>query len=279
LSGTAQYGSVNLWPADKKEIIFMSKTKAPVVLIAGTYCYPEVWDDMKQAFEERGYEVHAPPLRHHELPLLEGALAMKDNSLLDYRDDFIELINGLSQPPIIVGWSMGGLIAQLVAQEVEHAGLMLLAPAPAAGIFAAYPSMLRTFQHHFSRWGFWRKPLMPEWESFFWSTGHLQGEQLMRDAFVQLKAESGKAYFEMAMWFFDKKRASKVYPERITTPVLVIAGSDDRIVRTPIGKTTALRFEHGKFVELFNQDHMLVTGTGLPRVMPEFDRWAQDNSL
>ena len=100
----------------------------------------------------------------------------------------------------------------------------------------------------------------------------------MRDAFVQLKAESGKA---TSRWPCGSsiRNAPVVYPERITTPVLVIAGSDDRIVRTPIGKTTALRFEHGKFVELFNQDHMLVTGTGLPRVMPEFDRWAQDNSL
>ena len=253
--------------------------KAPVVLVAGTFCYPEVFDDMKQEFEARGHQVYAPPLRHHDLPLLEGALAMKETSLLDYRDDFIELIKGLDAPPIIVGWSMGGLIAQLIAQDVEHKALMLLSPAPAAGIFAAYPSMVRTFQHHFSRWGFWRKPLMPEWESFVWSTGHLQDEQLMRDAFVQLKAESGKAYFEMLMWFFDKKRASKVYPERIQTPVLVIAGTDDRIVRTPISKTTAMRFQQGKFVELYRQDHMLVTGTGLPRVMPEFDRWADENNL
>jgi len=256
-----------------------SGSKSPVVLVAGTYCYPEVWDDMKQAFEQRGYEVHAPPPRHHDLPLLEGALAMRETSLRDYRDDFIELIKGLDKPPIIVGWSMGGLIAQLIAQETEHAGLMLLSPAPAAGIFAAYPSMLRTFAHHFARWGFWRKPLMPEWESFVWSTGHLQDETLMRETFKQLKAESGKAYFEMAMWFLDKARTSKVYPERIKTPVLVIAGSDDRIVRTPISKTTALRFEKGKFIELYKQDHVLVSGTGLPRVMPEFDRWAEEYGL
>jgi len=257
----------------------MSDAKPPVVLVAGTYCYPEVWDDMKAEFEARGYRVYAPPLRHHELPFLEGAMAMKDTSLLDYRDDFIELIETLERPPIIVGWSMGGLIAQLIAQEVEHAGLMLLSPAPAAGMFSLYPSMIATFQHHFSRWGFWRKPLYPEWETFYWSTCQLQDEAEMRDVFSKLKAESAQAYFELVFWWLDKRKASKVYPERINTPVLVIAGTQDRIVRTPIGRATAARFMHGKFIELDNQDHMLAAGTGLPRVMPEFDRWAEANNL
>lgn len=257
----------------------MSKMLPPVVLVAGTYCYPEVWDDMTFELEQRGYDVYAPPLRHHDLPLLEGALAMADTSLVDYTDDFIELIKTLEHPPIIVGWSMGGLIAQLIAQQVEHAGLVLLSPAPAAGMFAMYPSMLKTFQHHFSRWGFWRKPLMPDWETFFWSTGHLQDEAYMREVFIQLKAESGKAYFEMGLWFLDKKRASKVSPKRITGPVFVISGYDDRIVRAAIGRRTAARFAQGEFVELPHQDHMLPAGSGLPKVMSEFDRWAKDTGL
>lgn len=257
----------------------MLKIKPPVVLVAGTYCYPEVWDDMKSELMQRGYEVHAPALRYHDLPLLEGALAMSETSLLDYTADFVELINTLEHPPIVVGWSMGGLIAQLIAQQVEHAGVMLLSPAPAAGMFAMYPSMLKTFQHHFSRWGFWRKPLMPEWETFFWSTGHLQDDAYMRKVFIKLKAESGRAYFEMGLWFLDKKRASKVSPERITGPVLVISGHDDRIVRAAIGRRTAVRFKNSEFVELPNQDHMLPAGTGLPRVMAEFDRWVEAKVL
>jgi len=59
----------------------------------------------------------------------------------------------------------------------------------------------------------------------------------------------------------------------------VISGTQDRIVRTPIGRATADRYTQGKFVELYNMDHMLVTGTGLPRVMPEFDRWLAANNL
>ncbi|MCA6127732.1 alpha/beta hydrolase [Thalassolituus oleivorans] len=247
--------------------------KQPVVLVAGTFCYPEAWDAMKAELEQRGFDVYAPPLRYHDLPLLEGSRKMAEVSLTDYSDDFVELIKTLDKPPIIIGWSMGGLIAQLVAQRVEHAGLVLLSPAPAAGMFALYPSMLKIFQHHFARWAFWRKPLIPEWETFVWGTGHLTPKPLMIEMFDQLKAESGRAYFEMSMWFLDKTKASKVYPERIKGPVLVIAGESDRIVRTPISRRTAARYTNSEFIGLVNMDHMLVVGEGLQRVMGKLDPW------
>jgi pimeloyl-ACP methyl ester carboxylesterase len=120
---------------------------------------------------------------------------------------------------------------------------------------------------------------MPEWETFFWSTGHLQDDAFMREVYIKLKAESGRAYFEMALWFLDKKRAAEVSPERITAPVLVISGHDDRIVRAAIGRRTAARFRDGVFVEIPNQDHMLPAGSGLPKVMAEFDRWIVDKKL
>lgn len=251
------------------------QSKPPVVLIAGTFCYPGVFDEIQKALEERGHQVFAPPLRYHDLPFLEGGRKMAEVSLRDYVADFVELINGLGQPPIIAGWSLGGLLAQLVAQEVKHAGVLLLSPAPAAGMFALYPSMAKTFYHVFTQWAFWRKPLYPEFENFFWSTAHLQDKKEMKLVFDQLKAESGRAYSEMVFWFLDKHKSSKVYPEKIDTPVLVLAGHDDRIVRRHISRQTAARFAQGEFVKFENMDHMLPVGKGLALTMQEFDRWVE----
>ena len=83
----------------------------------------------------------------------------------------------------------------------------------------------------------------------------------------------------MVFWFLDSKKASKVYPERIKTPVLVVAGSDDLIVRTPIGRATAARFEHGKFVVFWEMDLILAMGEGLNRTMEAFDAWSAENDL
>jgi len=46
----------------------MTDTKH-VVLIHGSWSRGEQWAPAREAFEERGYAVHIPTLRHHELPL------------------------------------------------------------------------------------------------------------------------------------------------------------------------------------------------------------------
>ncbi|KZS60640.1 hypothetical protein A4G26_11425 [Mycobacterium kansasii] len=47
-----------------------------VVLIHGVWGTADGWAPARAAFEQRGFTVHTPTLRHHELPLQEGA--MKD---------------------------------------------------------------------------------------------------------------------------------------------------------------------------------------------------------
>src|ERR1700730_5480256 len=111
----------------------MSDTKH-VVLIHGSFARGEQLAPARAAFEERGYIAHTPTLRHHELPLHEGAMKIASLSLRDYTDDLVAFVNSLDSPPLLVGHSMGGLLAQLVAARTRHAGLVAACPASAAGI-------------------------------------------------------------------------------------------------------------------------------------------------
>jgi pimeloyl-ACP methyl ester carboxylesterase len=101
----------------------MSDTKQ-VVLIHGAWSRGEQLALTRAAFEERGYTAHTPTLRHHELPLNEGATKIASLSLGDYSDDLVGFVNSLDSPPLLVGHSMGGLLAQLVAARTRHAGLV-----------------------------------------------------------------------------------------------------------------------------------------------------------
>ena len=80
-----------------------------VVLIDGTWCRGDSWGPTRAAFEERGYTVHTPTLRHHELPLREGAMKVAPLSMRDYTDDLVALVDSLDSPPLLVGLSLGGL--------------------------------------------------------------------------------------------------------------------------------------------------------------------------
>jgi pimeloyl-ACP methyl ester carboxylesterase len=42
-------------------------------------------------------------------------------SLRDYTDDLVRFVNSLDHPPLLIGHSMGGLLAQLVAARTRQA--------------------------------------------------------------------------------------------------------------------------------------------------------------
>ena len=112
----------------------MSDTRH-VVLIHGNWSRGEQLAAARAAFEARGFTAHTPPtLRYHELPIHEGAMKVASLSLRDYADDLVAFVNSLESPPLLVGHSMGGLLAQLVAARTRHTGLVAACPAPASGV-------------------------------------------------------------------------------------------------------------------------------------------------
>src|ERR1700730_18749815 len=106
---------------------FVAETKH-VVLIHGAWSRGEQLAPARAAFEERGYTAHTPTLRYHELPLHDGAIKIASLSLRDYSDDLVRFVNSLDSPPLLVGHSMGGLLAYLVASRTRHAGLVSARP-------------------------------------------------------------------------------------------------------------------------------------------------------
>jgi pimeloyl-ACP methyl ester carboxylesterase len=124
----------------------MSDTKH-VVLIHGSWSRGEQWAPARAAFEQRGYTVHTPTLRHHELPLYEGASKIAPLSLRDYTDDLVALVASLDGPPLLVGHPLGGLVVQVVAARTHHAGMVAACPS-AVGPAGLNPTTLRlSFRH------------------------------------------------------------------------------------------------------------------------------------
>jgi pimeloyl-ACP methyl ester carboxylesterase len=77
---------------------FMSDTKH-VVLIHGSWARGDSWGPALAAFEQRGYPVPIPTLRHRELLREEGAMKIAPLSLRDYTDDLVALVDSLDSPP------------------------------------------------------------------------------------------------------------------------------------------------------------------------------------
>lgn len=104
--------------------------RPPLLLIPGAY--QGAWafeDNIGPYFAERGYETFIMSLRGHGA---SGGAATVDSARFDdYVDDVLTIIGALPRPPILIGHSLGGLLAQRIAKRVSVPGVVLLAtPTP-----------------------------------------------------------------------------------------------------------------------------------------------------
>jgi pimeloyl-ACP methyl ester carboxylesterase len=266
----------------------MSDTKH-VVLIHGMCARADLYAPARDAFEERGYTVHTPTLRYHELPLQKGANKIAPLGLRDYTDDLVKLIASLDTPPLLVGHSLGGLLAQLAAARTRHAGLVAACPSPAAGIFAAYPTPVRLSSRvwrggwpfeHFLQSRPWAKPVYPPtWEQFRSHIANTQTEEYAREVFDDLVCESGRVLCELAVPWLVRAKTARVDCATITGPVLVIGAGADRIVPPRIARQTAARYQRGAYFEIPGSDHLVFSEEVLPVTMGHIDDWIARNHV
>lgn len=258
-------------------------SKQHILLIHGTWCNGGNWGDFAIELEQRGFTVHAPNLRHHAAPgknLWANAQKVAGVGLLDYVDDLAALVDSMDSPPIIVGHSVGALLAQLLAARRANKGLILLGPAPTAGMFNIYPSMFQLWARYLPQW-LLRKPMYPvSWNAWINLICNSQPREIQESYYATLCAESGTAYFEMSLWFLDRKQAARVNHADIRTPVLVIAGSEDQCTVPRVCRLTAENYGmQGSYVELEGSDHMMTVGHYLPDTLAAIDHWLASNEL
>ena len=94
-------------------------------LAHGAWCFDENWIP---AAAERGWPAYAVSLRGHGGS--GGARHLRRTLTRDYVHDVLQTITELPEPPVLIGHSLGALVAQLVAERYPLRGLVLLTPAP-----------------------------------------------------------------------------------------------------------------------------------------------------
>ena len=213
----------------------------PVIMIHGMWCTGANWARMRALMEPRGYDCHAVSLPAHEPGPGGQAAAVGAKSLRDYLaflEDYVAQQN-FREPPIIIGHSMGGLLAQQLASRINALALVLLTPAPPAGIFAFSLANLIAFWRALLRWGFWRKPHKPSFGRAVVSAFNGVPATQHRRTYEGLVYESGRALFEIGLWQIDFGKASRVDTSSVRCPVYVVSAGKDKLVPASVVRKVA----------------------------------------
>lgn len=213
----------------------VTATRTPVLMVHGAFHGWWAYQRWLGLFAALGFPAYALSLRGHE-----GAEKLDDKALCatgmdDYADDVRSAIEAIGCPPLLIGHSLGGLIAQMVAARPDAVrGLALIGSAGPAALGAT-----RDF--------LWPEdvPLMFPPERMRKSMFHHIDDGEFAAIYGRLVPESPRALNESGL------ARIAIAPEAITCPILIVGTEHDGI---GLHKSAAI-------AEYYGADRVDVPGT------------------
>lgn len=241
-----------------------------IVMVHGAFCGGWAFETFRTAFEARGFEVLAPDLRGHGAG--EGSDRVIGVSMSDYADDIAALCRNQAEPPILIGHSLGGLVAQMAARRAPVRALVLLAPSAPWGVAGS------SFEEAITAFGV--QMLGP------FSSGAVDPDRgLMRtyslsrmakperDAVVaRMHAESARALRETLNWWLDPFMTTSIGPGALSAATLAIAGALD-LVHPPATVRQIAERVGASYLLMPDMSHWLIGEPGWDDVAAHVLRW------
>jgi pimeloyl-ACP methyl ester carboxylesterase len=240
-----------------------------IFMIHGMWGGPWYWENYRNLYEREGYRCVTSTLLYHDMdPQGSPDPRLGNTSLLDYAEALEQQLKQFDTKPILIGHSMGGLLAQILSARGLAKAVVLLTSASPSGIMAITPSVIRSFWSVQTKWGFWSKPMRQTLNEAIYSMLHLLPARQQKETYDRFVYESGRAAFEIGYWLLDSKGASRVDASSVTCPMLVVAGAEDRITPAPVVRRIAKKYEavSATYKEFANHAHWVVAEPGWQEV-------------
>lgn len=245
-----------------------------VVLIHGAFCGGWSFADVMPVLAERGWSCQAPDLPFHVPgPERPPAPELASQGITDYTRDMAAFVQRLPEPPVIVGHSMGGLIAQQLAAQGLARALVLFTPAAPWGVLPSTPAEMNLAKGLMQASPFWDKALNPSFEVAKGDSLASLDPEAQKRIFAMFSPESGRALFELFFWMFDAARATAVDTAKVACPVLVISGSDDKVISAETGRNVAALYADATFEEAAGRGHFLIMEPGAAELAARAADW------
>ncbi len=245
----------------------------PILFVHGAWHGAWCWEKFQPYFALHGYASYAVSLRGHGAS--DGREKIRWHSAArGYVADLARVARSLPRPPLIIGHSMGGYVAQKYLEKNSAAACVLLATIPVSGIIGLATRFALRHPWQFIK----SQALMSPWHA-------IETPELMQDAFFspevaqheiehhysRMQEESFRV--QMETLFFSLPR-----PERVKTPVLVLGAANDRVFSVAEQKATARAY--GTKAEIFpHMAHDMMLEPGWQVVADRILTWLASRRL
>jgi pimeloyl-ACP methyl ester carboxylesterase len=260
----------------------------PVVFIHGLWLHATSWSPWLERFRSAGYDPIAPGWPGEAATVAEARQnpeLVANRGIDDVTNHFAEIIKSLPSPPILVGHSFGGLIAEkLLGQDIGIAAVAIdpaqikgVLPLPLAQLRSALPVLGNPANLH-------RAVALTEKE-FRFGFGNALSEEESKALFARWTIPSpAKPLFQAAVANFSLHSEAKVNTANSTRgPLLLISGTADHTVPDVVTQSTMKQYRHSTAVTELRQfegrGHSIPIDNGWSEVADSVLSWLKSKGL
>ncbi|MGN6791001.1 MAG: alpha/beta hydrolase [Streptosporangiaceae bacterium] len=266
----------------------MSQPGGSVLFVHGLWLHPASWAPWMNFFRDAGHSPMAPGWPGVSDTVEETRRSpekVAGKGIEDVVQHYARIIRDLESPPIVIGHSFGGLIAQrLLGQSLARAAVAVDA-APIKGVVNLPPSALKVASIALRKTANRREAVALTAEQFRYGFGNAVPAQESAELYERWAVPSpGKPLFEAALANFTPGSPAKVNTQnKDRGPLLLIAGGQDHTV--PAAITTSTRKLYHKsptitdFKEFEDRGHSLTIDRGWQEVAQYALDWLRQRSL
>jgi alpha-beta hydrolase superfamily lysophospholipase len=260
----------------------------PVVFIHGLWLHATSWNPWLDRFRSAGYEPIAPGWPGEAATVGEAREhpdRVADKGIDDVANHFAEIIKSLSSPPILVGHSFGGLIAEkLLGQDIGVAGVAIdpaqikgVLPLPLAQLRSALPVLGNPANLH--------RAVSLTQKEFRFGFGNALTEEESVALFQKWTIPSpARPLFQAAVANFALHSEAKVNTANSKRgPLLLVSGTADHTVPDVVTQSTMKQYRRSTAVTELRQfegrGHSLTIDSGWKDVADSVLAWLKSKEL
>lgn len=247
-----------------------SEDRTPVVFIHGLWLHATSWDHWLELFEERGYAPWAPgwPGEPESLPAANAFPGpMAGTGVAEALHHYEELIGRLPRPPVLVGHSFGGLLAQQLLARGLAAGAVAVAPVQFRGVLRLPPVQLASLLPVLRNPLNVRRIVRQTPQRFRRDFANAVSERESNDLHATcVMPAPGRPLFQAAVANLNPRTPVRVDTAAARGPLLLVGAGRDRVVPASVVRAAARRYRSSasvtEYAEIEGSGHSLAIDHG-----------------
>jgi non-heme chloroperoxidase len=254
--------------------------KRTIVFIHGLWIHTSSWQPWMDFFKQHGYETHNPAWPGDSPTVAEcraNPQAIANRGVTEIADNYAKFIATLPEPPVVIGHSFGGLIAQIILGRGIAAAGVAIDPAPIKGVwqlpFSSLKASLPVLGNPFNL----KKAKSLTFAQFSYGFANAVSEQEALELYDRWTIPAPcRPLFQAAIATFFGSETKVDTTNTSRGPLLITGGEQDHIAPPVLGKASLKKYNKSVTTEfkLFKgRGHSLVVDHGWAEVAESILAW------